>query len=84
MSFSFLWEMSWKSALIIGAALALAALLRSRSPADRAAVLRLGVSLLLLLPAIALFLPALQIETSGRDDRADADGNLWRGRDRAA
>jgi beta-lactamase regulating signal transducer with metallopeptidase domain len=64
MSFAFLWEMSWKSAAIIAAALALAALLRSRSPADRAAVLRLGVSLLLLLPAIALFLPALQIETA--------------------
>jgi beta-lactamase regulating signal transducer with metallopeptidase domain len=63
MSFAFFWEMSWKSALIIGAALSLAALLRSRSPADRAAILRLGVSLLLLLPLIALLLPALQIET---------------------
>ena len=42
MSFAFFWEMSWKSALIIGAALSLAALLRSRSPADRAAILRLG------------------------------------------
>jgi beta-lactamase regulating signal transducer with metallopeptidase domain len=63
MSFSFLWEMSWKSALIVALALSLATLLRSRSPADRAAVLRLGVSLLLMLPLIALFLPALQIET---------------------
>ncbi|HEX8444020.1 MAG TPA: M56 family metallopeptidase [Allosphingosinicella sp.] len=64
MSFAFLWEMSWKSAAIIAAALALAALLRSRSPADRAAVLRLGVGLVLMLPVIALFLPALQIETA--------------------
>ena len=63
MSFSFLWEMSWKSALIIALALSLATLLRSRSPADRAAVLRLGVGLLLMLPIVALFLPALQIET---------------------
>jgi beta-lactamase regulating signal transducer with metallopeptidase domain len=54
--------MSWKSALIIAAALALATLLRTRSPADRAAVLRLGVSLVLMLPVIALFLPALQVE----------------------
>lgn len=64
MSFSFLWEMSWKSALIVAVTLGLAALLKSRSPADRAAVLRLGVSLLLMLPAIALLLPALQIETA--------------------
>jgi beta-lactamase regulating signal transducer with metallopeptidase domain len=64
MSFSFLWEMSWKSALIIAAAMGLAALLRSRGPAERAAVLRMGVGLLLLLPAIALLLPALQIETA--------------------
>jgi beta-lactamase regulating signal transducer with metallopeptidase domain len=62
MSFSFLFEMTWKSALIIGAALMLVTLLRSRSAADRAAVLRLSVTLLLLLPLIAMFLPALQIE----------------------
>lgn len=64
MGFAFLWEMSWKSALIAGVALGLAALLRRRGPADRAAVLRLGVTLLLMLPMIALFLPALQIETA--------------------
>lgn len=64
MSFAFLWEMSWKSALIIAAALGLAALLRARSPGERAAVLRLGVGLLLLMPFIALLLPALQIETA--------------------
>lgn len=62
MSFSFLFEMTWKSALITGAALMLVALLRNRAPADRAAVLRLGVALLLFLPMIALFLPALQVE----------------------
>lgn len=62
MSFSFFFEMSWKSALIIAAALMLAALLRSRSASDRAAVLRLAVGLLLALPVIAMFLPALQVE----------------------
>lgn len=62
MSFSFLFEMTWKSALIIGAALMVTALLRSRSASDRAAVLRLAVGLLLLLPVIAMFLPALQVE----------------------
>jgi beta-lactamase regulating signal transducer with metallopeptidase domain len=67
MSFSFLFEMTWKSALIIGAALMLVTLLRSRSAADRAAVLRLAVTLLLLLPMIALFLPALQVEMAAEE-----------------
>ena len=62
MSFSFLFEMTWKSALIIGAALMLTTLLRSRSASDRAAVLRLAVGLLLLLPMIAMFLPGLQVQ----------------------
>jgi bla regulator protein blaR1 len=62
MSYAFFLEMAWKSALIAGAALVLAALLRSRSAADRAAVLRLGVSLLLLLPLVSLGLPSLQVE----------------------
>jgi len=61
MNFAFFAEMAWKSALISGAALMLAALLRSRSAADRALVLRLGVAMLLLLPLIALWLPALEI-----------------------
>jgi beta-lactamase regulating signal transducer with metallopeptidase domain len=67
MSFSFLFEMSWKSALIIGAALMLTTLLRSRSASDRAAVLRLSVGLLLLLPMIAMFLPALQVEMAAEE-----------------
>jgi Zn-dependent protease with chaperone function len=62
MSVDFFIEMSWKSALIAGAALILAGALKSRSAADRAAVLRVGVAGLLLLPAISLWLPALQIE----------------------
>jgi len=62
MDVSFFGEMAWKSALISGAALALAYVLRSRAAADRALVLRLGVAMLLLLPFIALALPALQIE----------------------
>src|SRR3954469_3358826 len=62
MDMCFFGEMAWKSALISGAALALAYVLRSRAAADRALVLRLGVFMLLLLPVIALALPALRIE----------------------
>jgi beta-lactamase regulating signal transducer with metallopeptidase domain len=62
MDMAFFGEMAWKSALISGAALSLAYLLRSRAAADRALVLRLGVTMLLLLPFIAVALPALQIE----------------------
>src|SRR4051794_1689622 len=62
MDMSFFGEMAWKSALISGAALALAYALRSRAAADRALVLRLGVAMLLLLPVIALALPSLRIE----------------------
>lgn len=61
MDMSFFAGMAWKSALIAGAALALAYALRSRAAADRALVLRIGVAMLLALPLIALFLPALQI-----------------------
>lgn len=61
MELSFFAEMAWKSALIAGAALALAYALRSRAAADRALVLRIGVAMLLLLPLIALALPALPV-----------------------
>lgn len=64
MSYSFLLEMAWKSALIAGAALLLVALLRSRSAADRGAVLRVGLALLLLLPVVAFAFPALVVETA--------------------
>lgn len=67
MSFSFLFEMTWKSLLITGAALMLVVLLRNRAPADRAAVLRLGVALLLALPVIALCLPGLQVEMAAEE-----------------
>jgi beta-lactamase regulating signal transducer with metallopeptidase domain len=63
MSYDFLIEMGWKSAVIAGGALLLAAMLRSRAAADRGAVLKVAVALLLALPAIALFAPALEIET---------------------
>ncbi|HKR25730.1 MAG TPA: M56 family metallopeptidase, partial [Allosphingosinicella sp.] len=62
MDVSFFAEMAWKSALIAGAALALAYILRSRAAADRALVLRIGVAMLLLLPLIAVMLPVLPIE----------------------
>jgi beta-lactamase regulating signal transducer with metallopeptidase domain len=63
MSYDFLIEMGWKSAAIAGGALLLAAMLRSRAAADRGAVLKVAVASLLALPAIALFAPALEIET---------------------
>jgi len=62
MDVSFFAEMAWKSALIAGAALVLATALRSRAAADRALILRIGVTMLLLLPVIAVALPALPIE----------------------
>ena len=61
MSLDFFAEMAWKSALIAGAALLLAFVLRSRSPADRALVLRIGLAMLLALPFIALWMPSLEI-----------------------
>jgi beta-lactamase regulating signal transducer with metallopeptidase domain len=64
MSYGFLLEMAWKSAAISAAALLAVTLLRSRSAADRGAVLRIGVLLLLSLPVIAALLPALVIETA--------------------
>lgn len=62
MSLEFLIEMAWKSALIAGAALGLLVLLKARAAADRAAVLRVAVGLLLLLPLFSLLLPELQVE----------------------
>ncbi|MEA3041075.1 MAG: hypothetical protein QOC65_564, partial [Sphingomonadales bacterium] len=72
MSFEFLIEMAWKSALIAGVALALAATLRSRAAADRSAVLRVAVTLLLLLPLFSLALPKLQIEAWAAEPAAIA------------
>ncbi len=62
MSLEFMFEMAWKSALIAGVALLLVTILRSRAAADRAAVLRVSVALLLLLPLFSLGLPKLEIE----------------------
>lgn len=58
----FLIEMGWKSALIAALALLLVTLLRGRAPADRSALLRIAVAALLLLPVVAVALPALQVE----------------------
>jgi bla regulator protein blaR1 len=76
MDVSFFGEMAWKSALISGAALGLAYVLRSRAAADRALVLRLGVTMLLLLPFIALALPALRIEAWSAPVPAPAAADL--------
>ncbi|HEX8644139.1 MAG TPA: M56 family metallopeptidase [Allosphingosinicella sp.] len=70
MSLEFMIEMAWKSALIAGVALGLVALLRSRAAADRAAVLRVSVALLLLLPLFSLGLPKLKIEAWAAEEAA--------------
>jgi beta-lactamase regulating signal transducer with metallopeptidase domain len=62
MSTEFLWEMAWKSSLLILSALVIVRLLTGRSAADRAFVLRLTVGLLLVMPAVALFGPRLALE----------------------
>ncbi|PSJ40494.1 M56 family metallopeptidase [Allosphingosinicella deserti] len=67
MSYSFLLEMAWKSAAISGAVLLLALLLRSRSAADRGALLRVGIVMLLLLPAVSLLMPSLVVETAATE-----------------
>jgi beta-lactamase regulating signal transducer with metallopeptidase domain len=64
MSLPFILAMAWKSAVISGVALLLVTLLRKRAAADRAALLRVGVLLLLLLPIVSVILPALTIETA--------------------
>jgi len=61
MILSFLVAMIWKSAAIAGSALALAYLVRWRTAADRLILLRAGVAMLLALPLIMAFLPALRI-----------------------
>jgi beta-lactamase regulating signal transducer with metallopeptidase domain len=72
MNFEFLIEMAWKSALISGAALALATLLGRRSAGERAALLGTAAALIVALPVIALLLPALPVVTSTVQD-APAD-----------
>jgi beta-lactamase regulating signal transducer with metallopeptidase domain len=70
MSLEFMIEMAWKSALIAGVALGLVAVLRSRAAADRAAVLRVSVALLLLLPLFSVGLPKLEIEAWAAEEVA--------------
>ncbi|HMJ93896.1 MAG TPA: M56 family metallopeptidase [Allosphingosinicella sp.] len=70
MSIEFLAEMAWKSALISAGALAIAALLKSRSPNERAAVLRTAIALILMLPVLTWLLPALEIVTSAAPEPA--------------
>ncbi|MDB5693758.1 MAG: family metallopeptidase [Alphaproteobacteria bacterium] len=72
MNFDFLVEMAWKSALISGAALAVAAALRFRPAGERSAVLRMAVAMILALPLIALLLPALPVVTQTVRETAPA------------
>lgn len=64
MDASFFIEMAWKSAAISGAALLIATSLRARRAAGRGRLLRVALCLLLATPAIALLLPALQVEVA--------------------
>jgi beta-lactamase regulating signal transducer with metallopeptidase domain len=72
MSYAFLFEMGWKSAIIAGATLLLLALLRRRPAAERGAVLRVGVAALILLPLVAVAAPALVVETPAAAPAAPA------------
>jgi beta-lactamase regulating signal transducer with metallopeptidase domain len=72
MTFDFLVEMAWKSALISGAALAVTAALRFRPAGERSAVLRMAVAMILALPLIALLLPALPVVTQTIHETAPA------------
>jgi beta-lactamase regulating signal transducer with metallopeptidase domain len=67
MNMTFFLEMAWKSSYIAGVALLLAMLLKSRSPADRAVVLQVGLGLLVLLPLVSLFFPAWQVEMAAEE-----------------
>lgn len=54
-------EILWKSALVSGGALALLALLRKRSAAERACIAHFGMAAVLLVPLVVLAGPALEI-----------------------
>lgn len=54
--------LAWKSGLVAAAALLGSALLRRRPAAERVALLRLGVVMILVLPLAALLMPALRIQ----------------------
>lgn len=62
MSFDLLLEMAWKTGLVAGVVLIGAGLLRSRPAAERVAVLRLGVVMVLALPLLAALMPAVRVQ----------------------
>ncbi|MDP9413749.1 MAG: hypothetical protein M3Q08_06585 [Pseudomonadota bacterium] len=74
MSLPFFAEMLVKSAVIALIGLLLGWLLKSRSAADRAAVLRLAIGLILLLPVISWYSPALQLEIAAPAQMEAPDG----------
>jgi len=57
-----LFDLAWKSGVVAAAVLAAAALLRSRPAAERVALLRLGVVVVLALPLLTTVVPALRIQ----------------------
>ena len=72
MNVDFLLEMVWKSGLISGVALAVAAALRFRPAGERSAILRTAVAMILALPLIVLLLPALPVVTQTVRETAPA------------
>lgn len=63
MTVALLIEMGWKSGLVAAVALLGAVLIRARPAAERVAVLRLGVVLVLALPLLSLLMPAMRVQT---------------------
>lgn len=55
-------DLAWKSAVVAALVLAAVALLRSRPAAERVALLRLGVVVVLALPLLTLVVPALRVQ----------------------
>lgn len=62
MTVALLIEMGWKSGLVAAVALLGALLIRARPAAERVALLRLGVVLILALPLLSLFMPAMRVQ----------------------
>lgn len=63
MTAALLIEMGWKSGLVAAVALLGAVLIRARPAAERVALLRLGVVLILALPLLSLLMPAMRVQT---------------------
>ena len=63
-------EIAWKSLVVSGAALALLALLRKRSAAERACIAHFGMAAVLLVPLVVLAGPALEVPLLAAEEPA--------------